>query len=129
MREPLAHPNAIEKTVTTTTKTIRSTSQVCIFERPILLLWPISLSAYAIIGESQADYRRADCFPGSEVWCLVCWAGLKMKAVAPLGDRWANPAWSSVLLFWPASAENRRGNRYRLNDRSANLVTSPARPA
>jgi hypothetical protein len=48
------------------------------------------------------------------------------RPIAPLGNRWVNSAWSPVILFWSSSAENRRGNRYRFDDRSANLVTSPA---
>lgn len=51
------------------------------------------------------------------------------RPVASLGNCWANSARSSVILFWPGSAENRRSNRYRFDDRSANLVTSPAPPA
>jgi hypothetical protein len=51
------------------------------------------------------------------------------RPVAPLGNRWANSARSPVILFWPGSAEIRRGNHYRFDDRGANLVTSPAPPA
>jgi hypothetical protein len=43
-------------------------------------------------------------------------------------NRWANSARSPVILFWPGSAESRRGNRYRFDDRRANLVTSLAPP-
>jgi hypothetical protein len=33
-----------------------------------------------------------------------------------------------LLFFWPGSAENRRENRHRFNDRRANLVSTLAPP-
>ena len=47
VREPLAHPNAIDKTVTTATKTTKSESPVRILDPSVRCLRPSSLSAYA----------------------------------------------------------------------------------